>query len=137
MNVFLDTNVVIDLLGERKPYYDDVTTIVEMYKQDLIHIAVSSLTIVNCAYILRKAYSEVIMLKKIKLLCDMFEITPVDRLSIMQAIQSNNHDFEDAVQFYSSLSSQPDVIITRDKRGFERSGIYVMTPAEFIAESRK
>lgn len=41
MNVFLDTNVVIDLLGERKPYYDDVTTIVEMYKQDLIHIAVS------------------------------------------------------------------------------------------------
>ena len=77
------------------------------------------------------------MLKKIKLLCDMFEITPVDCLSIMQAIQSNNHDFEDAVQFYSSLSSQPDVIITRDKRGFERFGIYVMTPAEFIAESRK
>lgn len=35
MNVFLDTNVVIDLLGKRKPYYDDVTTIVEMYKQDL------------------------------------------------------------------------------------------------------
>lgn len=67
----------------------------------------------------------------------MFEITPVDRLSIMQATQSNNHDFEDAVQFYFSLSSQPDVIITRDKRGFERFGIYVMTPAEFIAESRK
>ena len=29
MNVFLDTNVVVDLLGERKPYFDDALIILE------------------------------------------------------------------------------------------------------------
>lgn len=137
MNVFLDTNVVIDLLGERKPYFDDVAYIVEMHKKKLINASVSTLTIVNCAYILRKAYSEKVMLEKVKKLCDTFEVTAVDRAAIMQSIKNGGHDFEDAVQYFSSLQSKPDVIITRDKQGFENFGIKVMTPSEFIAESRK
>ena len=137
MNVFLDTNVVIDLLGERKPYYDDATIIVEMHKKGLIHIVVSSLTIVNCAYIIRKAYSEKIMLEKVKKLCDTFDITAIDRVAIMQAIHNGGHDFEDSVQYFSSLQCKPDVIVTRDKHGFDSFNIIVMTPSEFIAESRK
>ena len=72
MNVFLDTNVVVDLLGERKPYFDDAAYIVEMHKKGLIHAVVSTLTIVNCAYIIRKAYSEEVMLDKVKKLCNTF-----------------------------------------------------------------
>lgn len=136
MNVFLDTNVVIDLLAERKPFYFDAATIVEMHRQGFIHIVVSSLTIVNCAYILRKAYSESVMLKKVEVLCDMFNVLPVDRSAIMKAVESKRHDFEDAVQYYSSLSGKPDVIVSRDVHGFSNLPILVMTPSDFIAKAR-
>lgn len=58
MNVFLDTNVVMDLLAERVPFFNDAASIVEMHRRGLINISISTLTVVNCAYILRKAYSQ-------------------------------------------------------------------------------
>ena len=134
---FLDTNVVIDLLAERKPFFNDAACIVEMHRQGFIHICVSSLTIVNCAYILRKAYSESVMLDKVAALCDIFNVLPVDRSAIMKAIESKRHDFEDAVQYYSSFYGEPDVIVSRDAQGFANLPILVMTPSDFIAKSSK
>ena len=45
-------------------------------------------------------------------------------------------DYEDAVQFVSSLQCKPDVIITRDKNGFKDLGVFVMTPSEFVQKTK-
>lgn len=133
MNVFLDTNVVVDFLAERVPFFNDAASIVEMHRCGLINISISTLTVVNCAYILRKAYSEEIMFQKIKLLCDMFTVLSVDKSAIIQAFESKWRDFEDAVQFFVSLRGGTDVIVTRDKRGFDDAGLPVMTPSAFMS----
>ena len=57
MNVFLDTNVVIDFMGEREGFFDDAAAIFSMIEDKRITASVSALTIVNCAYILKKAFS--------------------------------------------------------------------------------
>ena len=56
MNVFLDTNVVIDFMGEREGFFDDAATIFAMIEDRSIRASASALTIVNCAYILKKAF---------------------------------------------------------------------------------
>ena len=73
MNVFLDTNVVIDFMGERKDFFASASTIFSMVEDGTIHASVSALTIINCAYILKKAFSQKVMLEKIGILCRLFK----------------------------------------------------------------
>ncbi len=137
MNVFLDTNVIIDFMGEREGFFDDAAAIFAMIEDGKITASASALTIVNCAYILKKAFSSDIMLEKVEDLCQMLNVTPIDRSQLMNAVQLKPYDYEDAVQYLSALPSHPDVIITRDKKGFNDLGILVMTPAEFVQKAKE
>ena len=137
MRVFLNTNVVIDFLGERDDFFNDAALIFQMQKDGNLDILVSSLTIVNCAYILGKIFSKEIVLSKIVKLCESFSISEINKADIVSALKSDSYDFEDAVQYYSSLPYNPDVIISRDKKGFSSATIPVMTPADFIAECKR
>jgi predicted nucleic acid-binding protein len=137
MNVFLDTNVVIDFMGEREGFFDDAAAIFAMIEDKIITASASALTIVNCAYILKKVFSSDIMLEKVEALCQMLNVTPIDRNHLMNAVQLKPCDYEDAVQYLSAMPYRPDVIITRDKRGFRDYDILVMTPAEFVNKAKQ
>ena len=137
MNVFLDINVIIDFMGEREGFFDDAATIFAMIEDRSIRASASALTIVNCAYILKKAFKSDIMLSKIEALCQMLDVMPINRSQLIDAVQLKPFDYEDAVQFLSALPYHPDVIITRDKKGFIDFGILVMTPAEFISRVKE
>lgn len=132
MNVFLDTNVVIDFMGKRNGFFNDAAIIFSMIKEKIINASISSLTVVNCAYILNKAFDKKDVLKKIDGLCKILNIMPINNQVLKDAINLQPTDYEDAVQYISSLPFNPDVIITRDKKGFADFNIIVMTPDEFV-----
>lgn len=67
----------------------------------------------------------------------LLNISPIDQDVIERAMQSESYDFEDAVQYQSSLLAQADLIITRDKKGFREFSIPVMTPCEFLQNCRR
>lgn len=137
MNVFLDTNVVIDFMGEREGFFDDAAAIFAMIEDRKITASASALNIVNCAYILKKAFSADIMLEKVEALCQMLVVTPIDRSQLLNAVRLKPYDYEDAVQYLSALPYHPDLVITRDKKGFNDLGILVMTPAEFVNKAKQ
>ena len=137
MRAFIDTNVVVDFLGKREPFFNDAAILFELGKLGKIDLVVSSLTIVNCAYILKKQFSNAVMLDKIEDFCRMLKISPIDKSVILKAILQKPIDFEDAVQYFSAKSFNMDIIITRDKKGFSVVEIPIMTPAEFIEACRK
>jgi predicted nucleic acid-binding protein len=137
MNVFIDTNVVVDFLGRREGFFDNAAMIFQMQKEGRINAIVSSLTIINCAYILRKVFSREVMLDKVEKLCKTFKISAIDKTILVEALERHPYDFEDAVQYISALPYKPDIIITRDKHGFVDLDVLIMTPDEFIAECQK
>ena len=137
MNVFLDTNVVIDFMGERDGFFDDASAIFSMIVDGSIHASVSSLTIINCAYILKKAFGSDVMLEKLDQLCQILDIMPIAKEQVQNAISMKPYDYEDAVQYLSALPYHPDMVITRDKKGFNDLDILVMTPAEFIQKAKE
>ncbi len=124
-------------MGEREGFFDDAAAIFAMIEDRKITASVSALTIVNCAYILKKAFSLDIMIEKVEALCQMLNVTPIDRSQLINAVQLKPYDYEDAVQYLSALPYRPDVIITRDKRGFNDFDILVMTPAEFVNRAKQ
>ena len=137
MRAFIDTNVVVDFLGKREPFFNDAAILFELGKLGKIDLVVSSLTIVNCAYILKKQFSKALMLDKSEDFCRMLNISPIDKSVILNAISQKPIDFEDAVQYFSAKSFNMDIIITRDEKGFSAVEIPTMTPAEFIEACRK
>lgn len=137
MNVFLDTNFVIDFMGEREGFFDDAAAIFSMIADGSICASVSSLTIVNCAYILKKAFGSDVMLEKLDTLCQILDVMPITKEQVQNAISMKPYDYEDAVQYLSALPYHPDMVITRDKKGFNDLDILAMTPAEFVQKARE
>lgn len=137
MRLFLDTNVMLDLLCERKPHYDSVAKIIMLKENDEIQLTVSSLSFVTCHYVMskladKKAVSEV--LKKFRIVC---EVADVDESNIDKSLFSKFSDFEDAVQYYSALKSKSDIIITRNAKDFSSSEIPVLSAEEFLSSINK
>ena len=133
MKIFLDTNVLIDYLNKREPFFTEASQVMDLCISKRVEAALSSLSIINAAYIMRKAYPKNSLLLKISWLTEKFEVCPINRDSIQRAAASRPFDFEDAVQYFSALQANADLIITRDTKGFADFDLPVMTPAEFLA----
>lgn len=132
IKALIDTNVLLDHLAMREGFSQDAAAIFSMVNDGYLVGIVSSISIVNCAYVLPKHYDRNAVLKQIKEMLRMFTISNVDADILAKAADLEPYDYEDAAQYLSALPYQPDLIITRDKKGFQDFGILVMTPAEFV-----
>ena len=135
--LFLDTNVMLDLLCERRPHYDSVAKIIMLKENSEVELVVSSLSFVTCHYIMskitdKKTVSEV--LKKFRIIC---EVADVDESNIDKSLFSKFTNFEDAVQYYSALKSKSDSIITRNAKDFNLSEIPILSAEEFLSSINK
>lgn len=107
-HIFLDTNIVIDFLGEREPFYEPVAKILTLADNKKIKIFISPITISTTYYILSKFEGNKIALEKIrkfKLLCD---IAIMNDEVIEKTINSDFKDFEDAMQYFSAVATNCD-----------------------------
>lgn len=133
MNLFLDTNVLIDLIDKREPFYDDIAVIASLAESKKFSLAVSSLSFVNTVYVVSRNIEEKLVLdalKKFRIICN---VSTIDEIVIDKSLISNFNDFEDAVQYFSALHHKSEIIITRNKKDFKNSEIPVMSPTEFLA----
>ena len=133
MKLFLDTNIVIDVIANRKPFVEDSRIILNLCETGQAEGIISTLTLCTISYVLRKFATPGMMRTKLRDLRNM--LTPIDlSVSLLdKAIASSITDFEDAVQFYTAAYSDADVIITRNIKHFPQDNIPVLTPTEFLA----
>lgn len=129
--LFLDTNIVIDYLSKREPFGEEAYALFQSRKE--WQLCVSALSFTTIYYVLRKGKDHQSLLVLLGGLCQLVEILPTDDRTIVGAISSGFSDFEDAVQYYTALSSQVDIIITRNVKDYICSSIPVMTPTEFLS----
>ena len=134
MKVFLDTNVIIDVLAAREPFFRDSQRVVDYCERHPESGFLSSLTFCTAAYVLRKSVGKDELPNKLKTLRKIFDVLPVTKGSVDWAIDSQMPDFEDAMQYECALVAEMDVIVTRDKSGFADAEIPVLTPTEFVSK---
>ncbi len=135
--IFLDTNIIIDFLGEREGFYKASAKILTLADKKKIQVYTSPSSISNVFYVLAKYENPKIALEKIskfKLLCSM---SVMDEEVVEKAIHSDFKDFEDAMQYFSALASNCDIIITRNEKDFKNALIPVMNAEEFLQIFKK
>ena len=130
--IFLDTNIILDFLGEREGFYEASAKIMTLADKKKIQVYTSPSSISNVFYVLAKYENSKIALEKIrkfKLLCSM---SVMDDEVVEKAIHSNFKDFEDAMQYFSALASNCNIIITRNEKDFKNAMILVMNAESYL-----
>ncbi|SCY66847.1 type II toxin-antitoxin system VapC family toxin [Flavobacterium caeni] len=134
-NVFVDTNIIIDLLAKREPFYKEAQDLFTLSDKKEIQLCISSLSFANAYYSIVKHHKEVEARKylaKFKVLVTVF---PLEDKAIELALASEFNDFEDGLQYFVAMDNDADVIITRNKKDFKSSKIPVLTAGEYLKKS--
>lgn len=132
MRVFLDTNVLLDVLTRREPHWVPASEVWTRVEAGEIDGHISAISFNNVHYVMRRASGKPAASTALKMLHSLFRVVPLDARIIRQAMDSDFADFEDAIQFLSAHQAKADILLTRDLRHFPASSMSIVTPEEFL-----
>ncbi|MDR3263391.1 MAG: PIN domain-containing protein [Clostridiales bacterium] len=132
MNIFVDTNVLIDVIAKRSGFFEASAQILRQCEAEIHKGNISALSIANIMYICKKYVSKEILSSAVQSLAKIFEIIDLTQKDISGALSLDIADFEDALQFLAAKRAKADYIITRDIAHFKNSKIIPLTPENFL-----
>lgn len=130
MKILFDTNVILDVLLLRKPYYSAATYLLSEVERGNIEGYVCPTTITTIAYLVTKVKGSEEAKKLIKNLINIFELTELNKSIFESASSYKISDFEDAVIHESANLSHIDGIVTRNIKDFKHALIRIYDPEE-------
>ena len=129
--LFLDTNIIVDLIADRKPFSKYSIEIFKKAEEKKIKLFTSSHSIATTHYLLKKYLEEKILRDVLYNLLDYVTVIAVDTDVLKKGLRSKHKDFEDSIQILcASTIEKIDCIVTRNTKDFRDSEILVLTPDE-------
>ncbi|BAU55994.1 type II toxin-antitoxin system VapC family toxin [Mucilaginibacter gotjawali] len=133
-HIFMDTNVVIDFLADRRPFSLQAAKIFNLAATGKTQIYISAVSYNNIYYVLRQSLTNKATIKLLEGLEELTEVADVSRDVIKKSLKTDFNDYEDAIQYYCALSiPKIDFIVTRNTKDFKKSSIPVLNPEEALA----
>ena len=132
MTVFVDTNILIDLLCERESFVQSARMLFAYGYSGRLTLVLSSLSLVNAVYIARK-YGYVDVRERLDDITEFVEVVDLRKEVAKRALTCEWKDYEDAVQYMSAINENADCIVTRNKKDFWKSVIPVYTIEELMS----
>ena len=131
--ILIDTDVILDFFFDREPFAENAAKILSLCESKEIKGFITPVIISNVYYLLRQTAKHEKVIEKLKMLVSITEILVIDKDAILQALNSDFKDFEDALQNYAAeLDKEIDLILTRNTKDFKNSSLAVMTPDNYI-----
>ncbi len=133
VKIFLDTNVVLDIIGKTEPFYHDAKLFLNLHSKGLAQLQIAESSLGNLYYlafnVYKLPYSEFTMGDFI-MAC---EVVSGSKDVIFRSIDSDFKDKEDALQYFTALENHADFLITRDTKDFNSAvKIPILSPKEFF-----
>lgn len=136
MNVLFDTNVVLDLLLDRAPHAEFAAALVARVERGELAGYLCATTITTVFYLAAKAIGSQAARQQIEQLLKLFEVAPVTRSVLEDALQAGFSDLEDAVLYMAARQVGAQCLVTRNTKDFKLAEIPIYQPHEFEAVLR-
>jgi predicted nucleic acid-binding protein len=133
MKVLFDTNIILDVLLDRKPFSEHASYLMSKVERSEINGFLCATTVTTIHYLLSKNLDKEKAIESINSIMALFEIASVNRLVIENALKLKCSDFEDSIVHESARHAGAEYIITRNIKDFKKSKIPVYTPTEFLS----
>ena len=131
MIVFIDTNIILDVILKRQPFYTDSYAVLERIIEDDMTAYVSASCITDIFYIAEKVIKNSSTTKAaLTKLLTFIDVVSITKADILKALKSELDDFEDALQIHCALKIKASHIITRDTR-INGDFIKIIAPSSF------
>ena len=130
--VFVDTDIILDLLSNRQPFYIHSANLFSAADKNEIKLYVSSLSFANLNYILSKQYSADQARKKLLKFKTLVTILSVTDKVIELALSSEFKDFEDGIQYFTAIENNIKIVLTRNLKDYKSAQISVLTAEQFL-----
>lgn len=131
-SIFLDTNVILDLIEDRKPFSLYAQYIFSRKEANEVILYTSSLNFANMHYIISKKTNKDTALKTLIKLKTLISLLPLTDKIIELSLASNFKDFEDAIQYFTAIENGINTIITRDIKDFKKAKINVLSSKQYF-----
>ena len=130
---FVDTNILVDLIADRKPFSKFALKLFLQAEKGEVQLFTSSHSIATTYYLLKKYVDDNKLRKVLIDLVNYLEIIPIDLGIIKKGLSSNVKDFEDALQIHCAYTIEKmDGIVTRNPKDFRECNLPVISPEELM-----
>lgn len=131
--VFLDTNIIVDLIADRRPFSKYAIQIFQKAESKELELFTSSHSIATTHYLLKKYLEEKELRDVLYNLLDFVNVVAVDEGIIKKGFRSKHKDFEDSIQILCASSIEKiDCIVSRNTKEFKESEVPAFNPDEII-----
>ena len=131
--VFIDLNIILDVLQKREPFYEASAQLLARVETELIEGFIAPHSITTLFYLIQKGKSSAEARANITNILQFLKITPVNQSTIDQALNLDYKEFEDAVQMISALQCKAECLLTRNISDYQPPLITVLKPVDFLA----
>ncbi len=133
MRVFIDTNVLLDVLELRMPHYEFSSQIWALAESGRLEGSISAISFNNIYYLIKKHCNKPSAQRAVEIMNAIFNMVSLDQDIMGKSIEAKSPDFEDSIQFFSALKANANFIITRNVNDFPQTVIPVVSPENFLA----
>lgn len=133
MNALIDTNVILDVLMKREPFFADSVAVLDRAERGEFVGWLCATTVTTIFFLIRRQLGREVAIEKLKDLSSIFATAPVNKAVIDSALESRFRDFEDSVLNEAAVLVGADCIVTRNERDFKYSSLLVYSPSQFIS----
>lgn len=130
--IFLDTNVILDYLLEREPFYYDALKLWAACEEGTVEGYVSALTVNNVHYIAHRLKSETTAMIAVRGILSVFNVVPLDKELMKLAADFHDRDYENDIQLQSAIRSGCTHLFTRDPTHFHTKALAIIPPSSFL-----
>jgi predicted nucleic acid-binding protein len=130
--IFVDSDIILDLLGNREPFYKYAAELFSLADKGELKLFVSSLSFANLNYLLSRQYSADQARMKLLKFKTLVSVLSVSDKMVELALSSDFKDFEDGLQYFTATENQIKKLITRNLKDFRTADIMVMTAEQFL-----
>ena len=130
MKILFDTNIILDVLLDRKPFSTVASELLSSAVNKELSGYLCATTITTIHYLMTKSMGAARSKKSLTTLLSFLEIAPVTKQVLVDALSLNFPDYEDAVIHEAARHAGAFGIVTRDPKGFSQSKLRIFTPDE-------
>ena len=134
MKLLIDTNVILDILMRRDPFFSNSYQAIRSAIEANTACYLSASAATDIFYVLRKHLKSPAEAKsRLHDLSQLVQFTDVQPMDINEALFAELSDFEDAVVDAVAARIGANYILTRNIKDFYGSNIRAVTPTEYLS----
>lgn len=134
MNVMIDTNIILDILGKKEPFVQHSASVLMLAAKGKLSAAITANTVTDIYYLMKKHLQNHEAVKNALLsLMDVLDVVDVTKADCIKAFDLPMNDYEDALLTHCAKRVKADYIITRNVKDFINSPVNTIAPEDFLS----